>query len=159
MFDKDTHIDESALDVELLQQPELVKRYGLKLAEAKLNFELKREALDLTRAELDKKIRSNPDKFGITKITETVIMNTILEQEEYTETNKRYLKARFDVDANKVAMDAIQAKGESLANLVRLHGQQYFAGPTIPRNLKEERERGQERSNETIQIRKSHRTK
>jgi len=45
-----------------------------------------------------------------------------------------------------------------LENLVQLHGQNYFAGPSMPRNLQGERERKQEKRKESesrIRIRKS----
>ena len=39
---------------------------------------------------------------------------------------------------------------KSLENLVILHGQQYFAGPKMPRNISEEREIKQKSVNEKI---------
>jgi hypothetical protein len=160
-YDKDIRIDETALDIELLNQSQLVSKYGFQLAEARLNLELKKENLEITRAELDTKIRRDPDKFEINKITETVISNTIINSEQYQIANKQYLKAKFDVDANKVALDAIQAKGDSLTNLVRLHGQQYFAGPTIPRDIQKERVESEKELNQGIsqKLNKSKRTK
>lgn len=137
-YEKDVTIDENSLDTEWLQQPRLMYQYASHLADAVRNYEWMKEQLEVVRAELDKDIRNNPEKHGIQKITETVVQNTILLMEEYQAANNNQIKARYELDMAKAGVRAIDGKKDALENLVRLHGQQYFAGPSVPRDLSRE---------------------
>ena len=77
---KAVEIDESALDVEWLSQPRLMLEYATLAARLKHDLNLAKEKLDSTRAILDTRIRSKPEEFGSSKITEKVVENTILIQ-------------------------------------------------------------------------------
>ena len=56
----------------------------------------------------------------------------------------------------KGAVKAIDTKKTALENLVKLHGQSYFAGPAIPRNLNKEWEQKEQetQSNKKITIKR-----
>lgn len=140
-YEKDMFIDDSALDVEWLEQPSLMFKYSTYEAEKEREKDLAKEALDLVKADLDRNIRENPDKYGIAKVTETVILNTIITQDEYKEAYHKFLDIQYEYNIAKVAVRAVAQRKDALENLVRLHGQQYFAGPRVPRNLKEEVEK------------------
>lgn len=141
-YEKDLFIDESALDVEWLEQPSLMMKYGR--LEANLEFEMGRakEVADAVKAHLDFEIRSEPEKFGLEgiKITEAVITNTIIHQETYKQAYLAFLEAKKEYDYCRVAVRAVIQRKEALENLVKLHGQMYFAGPKMPRDLNKERE-------------------
>jgi len=138
-YEKDIRIDETALDVEWLDQPRLMMQYARHAADTKRDVDLVKEQLDLTRAELDKEIRSNPEDYDISgKITESVISNTIITQPEYKKTAKEYSDAKFEYDVAQAAVRAVDQRKTALENLVKLYGQQYFAGPSVPRNLNKE---------------------
>ena len=145
-YETDVRIDENALDLEWLLQPQLMINYAQAAAEAARVFDLKKEKLSLTRAELDKDIRTTPEKYDVVKVTETVIENTIIMQEEYIEANREMIEAKFQKELAYAAVTALDQKKTALENLVRLHGQQYFAGPKVPRELSEERKKREERS-------------
>lgn len=49
-----------------------------------------------------------------------------------------YINAKYDVDMCQAACWAFQERKAALENLVKLHGQNYFAGPSIPRDLNKE---------------------
>jgi sensor domain CHASE-containing protein len=138
-YERDMNIDESALDVEWLEQSSLVMKYARHEAEAEKAKDLSKENLDLVRAKLDKDVRSNPESYGIEKITETVVSNTIITQDEYRTAYAVYLEANFNYSLAKNAMKAVVQRKDALENLVRLHGQNYFAGPKIPRDITKER--------------------
>lgn len=137
-YEQDLTIDESALDVEWLQQARLMMQYGRYCSECKLEMDKAKEHLEVTKAELDKDIRANPDSFDLTKITEGVVSNTIILQPEHQEALDAYLNAKYEFDMALNAVRAIDQKKAALENLVRLHGQQYFAGPSVPRDLSKE---------------------
>jgi hypothetical protein len=139
-YEDEMYIDENALDVELLEQPQLVVRYSTQLAEAKAEQALAKEAIDYEKAQIDFAVREDPDKFGIGKITENAINNAILIEDSYRKLLTKYNEATRHVNILQGVVYAINDRKSSLENLVKLHGQQYFAGPSVPHNLAELRE-------------------
>lgn len=140
-YEEDVAIDESALDVEWLRQPQLTVKYCRLATKTKEVVDQTKEQLDVTRAMLDRDIRSDPVKYNVVKITEGVVTNTILLQDEHQRASENYLQARYEYEMARVAVAAIQTKKDALENLVKLHGMQYFAGPSAPRDLSKERQR------------------
>lgn len=137
-YEQDMQIDPSALDIEWLGQPSLTMKYAQNAAQTKREEACAKERLDIVRAQLDNEIRSNPESFGLAKATEASIQSAILLQKEYQEASKEYIDAKYESDLARYAASAISDRKEALENLVRLHGMQYFAGPTIPRDLNKE---------------------
>lgn len=139
-YEKDVRIDETSLDIEWLEQPSLMLKYGINESDLEKKKDLLKEKLDLTKADLDRKIRENPESFEISKITETVVANTIIMQDLYKEVYHEFLEVQHEYNIAKVAVRAIAQRKDALENLVRLHGQQYFAGPKVPRDITKERQ-------------------
>jgi len=137
-FEIDIKIDETALDVECLDQPSLMMQYGKNLAEAERALSTAKMQNDMVRAELDREIRKNPEKYGISKITETAIAGAISTAPGYNDFEKHVIDAAYEVKVARAAVDAVQQKKDMLEALIRLHGQQYFAGPKVPRDLHQE---------------------
>lgn len=146
-YEKDVYIDETALDIECLDQPRLMIRYAKALAKAEREVERKKEDLDIVKAGLDKDIRANPDHYDIEKVTETVILNTILAKQSYRTANKALMDAQYEVKMLRGAVRAVDARKDMLEALIRLHGQQYFAGPRIPRDITLEAAKREKQSN------------
>lgn len=155
-YEKDTSIDEQGLDVEWLKQPSLMSKYGKHAAQAKLDMDHAKEDLDVVKAQLDRNIRAFPDIYGLDKLTESIVSNTIIIQPEYKDTNDQYLNAKYEYDMAMAAVRAIDQKKTALENLVRLHGQQYFAGPSVPRDLSKEWEKteSQKQTNKKVALRR-----
>jgi hypothetical protein len=149
-YEKDIEIDENSLDIEWLNQPSLMLKYTRHSARMRMELDLAKQNLDIAKAESDKAIRGNPEKYGIEKVTEAVIANAILIHPKYQQAYTDYLTAKFEVDMAQGAVGAFEQRKSALENLVRLHGQQYFAGPKIPRDLTWERAEKQKSSNESI---------
>ena len=144
-FEEDVRIDADALDVEWLQQAALMGKYCRHAASIANLVDITKERLDVIRAQLDKDIRSAPNKYAIEKITEGAIQGAITLQEVYQQVSRDLINARYEFEMAKAAVRAIDQRKDALENLVRLHGQQYFAGPSVPRDLSkewEDRERG-----------------
>jgi hypothetical protein len=149
-YEEDIRIEETALDVEWLEQPGLMLRYSRHAANCRIEVDKAKEAFDLVKAELDKEIRSFPDRFGIEKITDKVVESTLPMQLDYKEASERLINAKFELDVAQGAVKAIDARKDALENLGRLLGLQYFAGPKIPRDLAEEKEARQKKINSSI---------
>jgi hypothetical protein len=91
------------------------------------------------KAEIDTKIRKNPEKYKLEKVTEGAVTAIILQSEEYKEANEEYLEKCFEYNVSSGAVKSFAQRKDMLELLVRLHGQQYFAGPRVPHDLSEQR--------------------
>lgn len=151
-YSKDIEIDETALDVEWLEQPLLMAKYCRHMAEARLGMDLAKEALEVERATLDKEIRSDPEAFEISKLTEATVQNAIVTGQSYQSKMKKYITAKYEYEIAQAAVRSVEHRKSALENLVRLHAASYFAGPSVPRNLTEERDR---QANRKVTIRRS----
>jgi hypothetical protein len=138
-YAQDIHIDEQALDVEWLAQPELMLKYCIVAAQAHRRADLAKARVDVVAAQLNRAIRSDPSLFNINRITSEVVLATIETDTEYQESVKKAINARYEHEMALAAVKAMENRKSALENLVRLHGQAYFAGPSIPRNLAEAR--------------------
>ena len=159
-YERDLYIDESALDVEWLGQASLMFRYSKELAKAEREIARLKEKQAVVKAELDRDIRLVPEDFDIkVKVTEAVVSNTILFQEEYKTITNELIEAQYEVSMIKGAVNAIHQRKDALQDLVRLHGQRYFAGPSVPRDLSHEVRQQHEKavSNKAVKIRRNKR--
>lgn len=143
-YEKDIYIDSEALDVEWLEQPRLMLNYSQHLAEQRKLLDESKQSLDVAKAEADKKIRTNPEKYGIEKITEAVVGNAILIEKGYQQAYTEYLEAKYETDMAQAAVSAFEQRKYALENLVKLFIAQYFAGPNVPRDLTKEWQKKQD---------------
>lgn len=156
-YERDLHIDESALDVEWLNQPMLIMKYSRELAAAEREVSRIKEKQSVIKAELDRDIRLSPEKFKIdSKLTEAVVMNTILLTEKHKKVTEELIEAQYESRMLKGAVEACQQRKDALQDLVKLHGQRYFAGPNMPRDITYEVKQQQEKqvSNSTVKIKR-----
>lgn len=154
-YEKDLFIDEGSLDVECLDQPSLMMRYSRAYAKAEKEVSRLKEKMKVTQATLDKDIRTNPGDYKISvKLTEEVVKNAVLSSEEYQEEMEGLIEAQYEALMLKGAVDAVKQRKDMLQELVKLHGQQYFAGPSIPRDLSFEAKQrhAKQESNNSIKI-------
>lgn len=149
-YAEDLYIDETALDVELLNRADLTFKYGKILARAKKIVDERKEELEIVRAELSKDIRANSKQYGLEKTTENIVADTIILQDKYKEAAKYVITAQYDYNMAKAAFDAVISKKEAIDGLIKLHGMQYFAGPITPRDLTVQRELKKESANTAV---------
>ena len=137
-YELDIEIDDSALDVEWLHQPALALKYGVYLAECRQTLQQAEETVKLIRAELIKKANDDSDRYlgkGV-KPTGANIESYYRNHRRHKEAKEEWVKAQFEVNVAEVAYKEIStARKAALQNLVELHGQNYFAGPSVPRDL------------------------
>lgn len=157
-FEEDVRIDPEALDVEWLRQPQLMLRYASELAEARTQADFAKDALDVAEAEIDADIRANPAMYigDDKKLTEATVSGLVTRDQKVRSRAEQLNRARESVGLLQAAVNAIETKKTALENLVRLLGQQYFAGPKEPRDLPEEAklaERAQRIKNQEVRER------
>jgi len=149
-YEKDIIIDESALDLEWLNQPSLFMKYAKNAAKAQMELDHAKQSLDIAKAEADKEIRENPEKFDLVKATEVAIANTILIHPQYKEAYDAYLEAKYECEMARSAVTAFDQRKNALEYLVKLLGQNYFAGPALPRNISKLKEQRQQQTDAGI---------
>jgi hypothetical protein len=149
-YEQDIEIDEMALDVEWLNQPGLMMKYARHSAQMRRELDESKQNLDITKAEVDKDIREHPEKYKLEKITEGAVFSAILTAKKYQDAHTEYLAAKYESDMAQGAVNAFEQRKSALENLVKLHGQQYFAGPKVPHDLSWERQQRQQRTNNNI---------
>jgi len=143
-YEKDMRIDETSLDIEWLEQAELAMKYGGIYSDARKELEQAEEEVKVIRSELVKEANEDPDKYlgdGIKPTGPNV--------EAYYRTHKRHkdckqkiIDLQFELSNAEIAKSEISfTRKAALENLVVLHGQQYFAGPKVPRAITSEREK------------------
>lgn len=138
---KDSQIDVDALDVEWADQAELAMRYGKHWATCQQKLTEAEENIKIIRAELIKQANENPDKFlgeGV-KPTAPNIESYYRNHKKHKEAKTAWIEAQYTLNMATIAKNEISfTRKAALEALVTLHGQQYFAGPSAPRNLSEE---------------------
>lgn len=126
-------IDKLRLDEECCTQPKLYYEYAQLLADARNAWERAKAARDLTEADLDRQVRADPARFGVEKLTESVVRSTVLCQATYNDAHGKVLDAKHEVDQLSAIVDALEHRKKSLENLVYLHQSSYYAEPKLPR--------------------------
>ncbi len=140
-YEQDMHINETALDIEWLNQARTALKYGRNWAECKQRLTLTEENIKLVRSELIKEVNEDPVEYlgeGVKPIdrnVEAYYRNHLRHKAAKSE----WIEAQFEANVAEIAYKEFSwARKAALENLVKLHGQQYFAGPSVPRDLTEE---------------------
>ena len=136
-YDKDLSIDPQALDVEWLKQPRLYMRYAEQLVDAKDRRDRLAQRLDVTKADADTKARQVLAATDA-KVTVDMVRAQVMKDADVQSDTDDLLKAEHEVGILQAAVKAFDMRKDALENMVRLHGQMYFAGPTVPRNIGDE---------------------
>jgi len=147
-YERDVEIDETALDVEWLNQPALALRYGRNWANLKKQVALKEEEIKITRSELIKEANETLDK-----PTGPNVEAYYREHSKHKKLKQQLIELEYDCDIALIAKQEIShSRKVALENLVRLHGQNYFAGPSIPRDLTREAEQRQSQQDSDAKV-------
>lgn len=121
--------DKYHLDVEWEHHAEEVYYFLEEMATARQQMDAQKEKLEEVRAELDFAIRKNPVGFGLDKVTETLVANTITLQDEYKAASQNFLEAKDKYNTSTNIVTAMEHKKKALEGLVALHIAGYYAVP------------------------------
>jgi hypothetical protein len=156
-YEEDLHIDEKQLDIEILEQTDKAIRYAKNWVECKRRFMQAEEKVKVIRSLLIKRAHEKPDTcLGYN------VKPTAMTVEAYYRTNQKYIaakeklvQAQYELDLAEIAKNEMcYTRKTMLENLVKLNGQQYFAGPVVPRNLEQERKTWDQIKNQTKEMNK-----
>ena len=127
----DFRISGDKLEEEWLKHSVLYWGYSEKSAQAIKKRDLIREDIDQHRAELDRKIRKDPKKYGIEKVTEGAITAAITIDEKSIGLNSSLIDANEAVNRVSGAVKALEHKKRALEKLVELWLAGYYSEPRI----------------------------
>jgi len=125
----DLSIDENDLLGEWQGQGALMLDYGVHLADAIEEEDQARAALGIVVAQLDRDIRSDPAGFGLTKATETTVINAIPEQPAHKAATALIIAAKHKVRILRAAVDAVGHRKSSLQGMTDVFLRQWYADP------------------------------
>ena len=152
---EDLRVDIYNLHIEAQLYPALVEKWGTRLAEAKEEIKQAKDKLDMVYADLDFKIRNDPDEYEVKKVTNETVKSAIMRETEHQQANENYLKACKNVDIIQVACNTIDAKKSTIKHEVELYIAGYFSDPKIPKEFKQqEKEKTVNETRERIKQRK-----
>lgn len=134
-FELDRQINPGQLDVEVVRQADLFFKWAERSIRARSQYEGIQLERQILVAGLQGKIRNDPEKYGVGKITEAAVDAAITLDEEVQAIDEKVTAARIDLQLLEAAVKTMDSKKKMLELLVTLHGQQYFAGPSVPRDL------------------------
>jgi len=138
-------IDRYSLDKEWEKQSVLYMDWAERAAEKQLFRDQMKFNLEYVKANLDYQIRSNPEKYGLIKITETSIQSAIISQPEYISARKKLIEAEYDLSLIQSIKEALHHKKKALENLTQLWLSGYYSEPSIPEPIKDKVEETRKR--------------
>ena len=136
-LEADRAIDPGQLDVEAVRQAEIYCKWAERAVIAAARTETVEFELDLLESQLQGQARSQPIKENCKAPTEASIKAWVAGHPKMIEARKAVMDARLEEGLLKTAEKSLYVKKQMLELLGQLHGQQYFAGPGVPRNLME----------------------
>lgn len=121
------------LDLEWLDQSSIMGQACAKLSELEADEREAEGLLELRFAKLQQAVRSNPTKHGLDpkNLTETGIKSVVYALPEYRQTWQRHHNAQYATSLQKGVVKTLEQRKTALENLVKLHGQGYFALPRV----------------------------
>ena len=160
-YEDDIRIDETALDIEWLEQASLAMRYGQHYAECRRKLVEIEEKIKVIRAELIAEANEDPQRCcNKDKPNAADIEAFYRNHKRHKRAKEQWVEAQYELDMAEIAKNEISfTRKATLENLVRLHGQQYFAGPQVPRDLASERQFRQKRIDSGVAGKMTRRTK
>ena len=164
-FKRDKRVDKEKLDWEWERHSVIYSHWGAlaRMAQSKVDrlsniVELREAELKEVKAKMDLDIRSNPDGYGLGKITENVVASAILLTPEYKEALKRLFDAKEELIQAKdelakfeLAWKTIDQRRSALKGLTETWVGGYWDKPSISEEAKEKaRKRMKERMSDEL---------
>lgn len=143
MTDKTSYREDLAIDFGILEHnwarhPDLYMKWGELHSAAIANRDRKKEEIDLKYSELDKDVRTNPEKYGIVSIKEAAVTAAIKSNEDYKALVQELIDMNHTVNDLACAKTAFEHRKKALEGITQLYCAGFFAKPNIPTKAQEE---------------------
>lgn len=139
-IEADRRIDPEQLDVEAVRQADTFFKWAKRAVIAKAALERAEFDADVCEAQAQLDCRHNPREFGLNlkdgkEPTEATVKAAVKVSPVYMGKVAMVHQFRSQAMMMDKAVAAMDMKKKMIEELVKLHGQQYFAGPSVPRDL------------------------
>ena len=134
-FRRDKEIDPNQLDLAAAMQAELFLKWAERAVEARAALDRAKLRLSLVEARLSIQCRQTPEDFGLMHTTEASIEAGVKTHSKFKALSRAVLQAKTTSNLMDVAVEAMDHRKRMIEGLIKLHGQSYFAGPSVPRDL------------------------
>jgi hypothetical protein len=118
-------IDGYQLIEECKKQPAFYEEVSSELAEIKHAAKKAKAVVEFTKAELERAIRKDPEKFDMVKTTETAIIAAVTIQDEYQDALTKQRDAERLVDSVQACVFAVEQRKSMIRDLVSLFTYNY----------------------------------
>lgn len=124
-------IDLDNIEEDWLAQPKLLREHAKALALSKKELEYAKVELEVYEAEMSKKIRNDPESYGIKTKTEKAIDAVITTRKKRIRLSHHIIECKYRMDMHQSAVNALDSKKKALENLVDLIGLEWIAQPRV----------------------------
>lgn len=125
-YKEDMKVDRFNLEIELERHTHIYLKYmDLEVEAQDIRDKLERR-VDLIKAEMDAKVRSNPKRYGIEKISEGAIKSVVIKSQQYQEAEEEYLRAVKRARTLSGIMKGMEHRKASLKELTSLFTNGYY---------------------------------
>jgi len=154
-YERDSEIDITNLDVELLMQSEIARKYGKYLVYIRAQEKRSHERVKTIRSELVDEVNRNPIETTNKKSPNAGDIEAYYRRDEkYKQAKEEWIELAADLESAELAQREISyGRRRSIEGLIQLHGQQWYAGPKVPKNItdmEKTRENVRQRSNTKV---------
>lgn len=127
-YKEDMQVDRFNLEIELERHTHMYLKYMELEVEAQDIRDRLERRVDLIKAEMDAKVRSNPKKYGIEKVSEGAIKSVVIKSQQYQEKEEEYLLAVKRARTLAGVMKGMEHRKRALTELTSLFNSGYYSG-------------------------------
>lgn len=127
------NINEHDLWHELQVQSKYFHRYASRAAFLRKVVAKKKARKDLIVAELETKIRNDPEAYGIKSATVASVKHAMMLQQRYQRINTKLIEAEYKLDIVEVMVKGMEHRKKSLEKMCELLVMDYHSIPKLPR--------------------------
>ena len=131
------YIDTDNLPEEWARHPTLYLKEATDLADARKDLDELKASLEVAEAEADRIIRSQPEMFNITKVSESAIKNAVVLHKTVRDATGKLNEAKHLVAIREARVSALEHRKRALEKMVDLLLAGFFSVPRAKQENKE----------------------
>ena len=120
-------VDQFQLEIACIDQPVIYDEVGQLVTEWNASAKIAADKLDFVKADQSSKIRLNPEKFGVAKLTEGSVESAVLLTKEHQEAASDLIETEKIVGYLRILQLSLDQRKSTLNNLVTLYVHNYYS--------------------------------
>ena len=122
-------IDKYDLDTETATQPDLYHHWAKIACKKRFEYDTAKLHHDVLKAKVELEIRKNPEKFGLSKVTEDTVKAAMAVDKRLIDSYENVLTLKKEASELDCLTEALQQRKKSIEDLIQLFFRDYFAKP------------------------------